>query len=174
MDKTTLSKGIRPALLVIDVQNRYMVSISQRDREIGIYFINLLIELFRENNFPVIRIYHTDEVTGPLPQTEEFEFHSGIRIKQDDTMIIKTYPDSFNKTILSEELNKSGINTVFLCGQSAVGCVLATRTGARNNDLNVFMVKDAIMCHNTEYTRNIEMMFDAVSYDVVKFMLENC
>jgi hypothetical protein len=29
------------------------------------------------------------------------------------------------------------------------------------------------MSHNSEYTNNIEVMFDAVSYDVVKLILEN-
>jgi hypothetical protein len=52
--------------------------------------------------------------------------------------------------------------------------VLATRTGAQNNDYKAFIVKDAIMSHNYDYTRNVEAMFDAVSYDVVKLILENC
>jgi len=29
------------------------------------------------------------------------------------------------------------------------------------------------MSHNSDYTDNIEMMFDAVSYDVVKLILDN-
>lgn len=68
---------------------------------------------------------------------------------------------------------KKGINTLFLCGLSAVGCVLATYLGAVNYDYRVFMIKDAIMSHNSEYTNNIEIMFDAVSSDVVKLILES-
>ncbi len=29
------------------------------------------------------------------------------------------------------------------------------------------------MSHNSDYTKNIEDMFDAVSYDMVKLILEN-
>jgi nicotinamidase-related amidase len=167
-------KNINPALLIIDVQNVYMRAIPPRDKEIATFFINLLIELFRKHDFPVIRIYHQDKEDGSVPGTEEFDYPSSILIKPEDIQIIKTYSDGFNKTNLNEVLKEKGRNTLFLCGLSAVGCVLATRTGAQNNDYKVFMVKDAIMSHSSEYTKNVEVMFDAVSYDVVKLILENC
>jgi len=34
-------------------------------------------------------------------------------------------------------------------------------------------VKDALMSHNSDYTNNVEEMFDAVGYDIVKLILEN-
>ena len=169
----TLNNQINPALLVIDVQNRYLTSIPQRDKELAIFLINLLIDLFRKHEFPIIRIYHHNEENGPRPGTEEFEYPSSVLVKAEDTQIIKTYSDSFNKTNLDRILREKGSNTLFLCGLSAVGCVLATRTGANNYDYKSFIVKDAIMSHNTDYTKNVEVMFDAVSYDVVKLILEN-
>ena len=168
-----IEKNIKPALLVIDVQNRYLSTISQRDKEISVFFINLLIGLFRKHDFPIIRIYHHNEESGPRPGTEEFEYPASISVTPDDTQIIKTYSDGFNKTNLDKVLRKKGSNTLFLCGLSAIGCVLATRTGAFNNDYKAFIVKDAIMSHSTDYTRNVEVMFDALSYDAVKLILEN-
>jgi nicotinamidase-related amidase len=165
--------NVRPALLVIDVQNRYLLTIPPREKEVTIFFINLLIKLFRDNNLPVIRIYHHNDENGPRPNTEEFEYPSSILIKPEDTQIIKTYSDSFNKTNLDKVLKGNNCNTLFICGLSAVGCVLATKTGAQNNDYKAFIVKDAIMSHNSEYTKNVEVMFDAVSYDVIKLILEN-
>ena len=167
-------KNIKPALLIIDVQNRFMASIPPRDKELGVFFINLLIGLFRKHNFPIIRIYHQNSENGPNPNTEEFEYSASILIKPEDTQIIKTYSDGFNKTNLTGVLNEKGSNTLFLCGLSAVGCVLATWIGAQNNDYKSFIVKDAIMSHNSEYTKNAEAMFDAVSYDIIKLILENC
>jgi nicotinamidase-related amidase len=165
--------NIRPALLIIDVQNKYLASITERDKELAIFFINLLIKIFRKHDFPIIRIYHSDIENGSIPGTEEFEYPASVLIKQEDTQIIKTYSDGFNKTNLNEVLKMKGSNTLFICGLSAVGCVLATFIGAFNNDLKPFIVKDAIMSHNSDYTRNVEAMFDAVSYDVVKLILEN-
>jgi nicotinamidase-related amidase len=165
---------IKPALLVIDVQNRYLPMISGRDKKLAFFFINLLIDLFRKNDFPVIRIYHNNSENGLSTNTEEFEYPASISIYPADTQIIKTYSDSFNKTNLNEILKEKGCNTLFLCGLSAVGCVLATKFGAQNNDYKSFIVKDAIMSHNSDYTKNVEAMFDAVSYDAVKLILENC
>lgn len=169
-----VEKRIKPALLIIDVQNKYMAMIPPRDKELAIFFINLLIKLFRKHDFPIIRIYHQNNENGPRPDTEEFEYPASILIKPEDIQIIKTYSDGFNKTNLNKVLTDNGRNTVFLCGLSAVGCVLATRTGAQNNDYKAFIVKDAIMSHSSEYTKNVETMFDAISYDIINLILENC
>jgi nicotinamidase-related amidase len=164
---------IKPALLVIDVQNNFLSGIAARDKELAFYFINLFIGLFRKHDLPIIRIYHKDEEAGPLPGGEGFEYPPQIQIRDEDIQVIKTYSDSFNKTELDEILRGKGINTLFLCGLSAVGCVMATRTGAYNHDYKPFILKDAIMSHDTSYTKNVEIMFNAISYDAVKLIVEN-
>ncbi|MBN1907222.1 MAG: isochorismatase family protein [Deltaproteobacteria bacterium] len=62
-------------------------------------------------------------------------------------------------------------NTLFICGLSAVGCVLATYYGAFDLDYNVFMVKDGIMSHNSSYTKFVEDAMESVSYYTLKFIL---
>jgi nicotinamidase-related amidase len=174
MSDSEISSGkIKPALLVIDVQGRYLAGITARDKELAFYYINLFIGLFRKHNLPIIRIYHKNEETGPIPGSEDFNYPSQVQIRDEDIQVIKTYSDSFNKTELDEILRGKGINTLFLCGLSAVGCVMATRTGAFNHNYKPFILKDAIMSHDTAYTKNIEIMFDAVSYDVVTLIVEN-
>ncbi len=172
--KGRVKNNIKPALLVIDVQNKYLKMVPPRDKELSIFFINLLIELFRRHDFPVIRIYHLDKEAGPDSDPQEFEYPASISIKPGDTQIIKTYSDGFNKTKLDNLLREKGSNTLFLCGLSAVGCVLATFIGAYNHDYKAFILKDAIMSHNTDYTKNVEAMFSAISYDAVKLILESC
>ena len=165
--------ALKPALLVIDIQNAFLDMIPQQDREMGMLYINALIELFRSNGYPVIRVYHSSKEYGVEEGTERFEFPATVLIKPEDPKVIKTYPDGFNKTDLDRVIKESGSNTVFLSGLSAVGCVLATWIGAQNHDYKAFLVKDAIMSHNSAYTENIEVMFDAVSYDVVKLIIES-
>jgi nicotinamidase-related amidase len=171
--KEQTKKQIKPALLVIDIQNEYLKMIPERDKEVGLYYINALIELFRSQGYPIIRVYHHSAEYGPHPGTEEFEFPASVVIKPEDAKVIKTYPDGFNKTDLDKVIKATGSNTLFLCGLSAVGCVLATWIGAQNNDYTAFLIKDAIMSHNSDYTKNVEVMFDAVSYDVVKLIVES-
>ena len=93
-------KDIKPALLIIDVQNRYIPSIPPRDKELAFFFINLLIELFRKHDLPIIRIYHNNNEKGPKQGTEEFEYPDAIKIKTEDIQVIKTY-----SVILAETFN---------------------------------------------------------------------
>jgi nicotinamidase-related amidase len=164
---------IKPALLVIDIQNAYLSGMAQREKDIAMVNINYYIQLFRSHGYPIIRIYHYSKEFGPEQGTDQFEFPSSVLIRPDDPKVIKTYPDGFNKTDLNKVLKDKECNTVFLCGLSAVGCVLATWIGAQDYDYKAFLIKDAIMSHNEDYTNNIEAMFDAVGPDVVSIILEN-
>jgi nicotinamidase-related amidase len=167
------AKRMRPALLVIDIQNQYLSMMSREDKDMAMWMIGNTIELFREKGFPVIRVYHTSPEYGPKPGTEAFEFPPSVPVKPDDPKIVKNYPSAFKKTELDKLLKDRGCNTVFLCGLSAVGCVLATQFGAMDLDYDAFMVKDAVLSHKAEFTRSIEDIMDAVGYQAVKAMLEN-
>jgi len=167
-----VKSGIKPALLVIDIQNAYLSGMAEKDKDVAMKNINYYIQLFRAYGYPVIRIYHYSKQHGPEQGTELFEFPSSVLIKPDDPKVIKTYPDGFNKTDLDKVLKEKGVNTVFLCGLSAVGCVLATWIGAQNNDYRAFLIKDALMSHNSDYTNNIEAIFDAVGGDIITLVLE--
>lgn len=162
---------IKPALLIIDIQNAYLNAVPEKEKEMALYFINKYIELFRKYGYPIIRVYHYSQEYGPQQGTDQFEFPQSVLIKPDDPKIIKTYPDAFNKTGLNNMIREKGCNTLFLCGYSAVGCVLATLVGAMNNDYKAFMLKSAIMSHDSTYTKNIEEMFDAVGYEVVNLII---
>jgi nicotinamidase-related amidase len=172
-DKKEQKAQIKPALLVIDIQNAYLKMMPERDKEMAMAYINSYIELFRSHGFPIIRIYHLSKEYGVLPGTDQFEFPTSVLIKPDDSKVIKTYPDGFNKTDLDKVIKEKGCNTLFLCGLSATGCVLATLIGAQNYDYKAFLMKDAVMSPNSEYTNDIEEIFGAVSYDVVKLILDN-
>lgn len=164
---------IKPALLVIDIQNFSLKFIPAMDIEPALFRINMFIDLFRKHDFPIIRIYHLNEKHGLVQGTEDFEFPKSVSIELEDPMIIKTYPDSFNKTDLDKELKEKGCNTLFICGLSATGCALATWLGAFNHDYKAFLVKDALLSPNKDHTTNIEIMFDAVGYDVIQLIIEN-
>jgi nicotinamidase-related amidase len=171
-DKKNPDQSTKPALLVIDIQNAYLPYMSEEDKGIGMYMINAAIELFRENGFPIIRVYHTDPKEGPPPGTEAFEFPETVKIKPDDPKIIKNYPSAFKKTELENWLRKNECNTVFLCGLSAVGCVLATYWGANDLDFKAFMIKDAIISHNSTYTDFVEDICETVTYTAMELILE--
>jgi len=162
---------MKPALLVIDVQKQFLPMMSREDQDKAIEMMNWSIWLFRKNGIPVIRIYHTSEKWGPKPGSPGFEFQDSLKIEQSDAKIIKTYPSAFNKTDLNNLLKEKGINTLFMCGLSSVGCVLATYLDAENYDYKAFLIKDALLSHNAQYTDQIETIFNAMDLETINYML---
>ena len=166
-------KPVKPALLVIDIQNEFLKYMSEDDKKVGMEVINGAIYMFRQHKLPIIRVYHTDPNWGPNPGTEPFEFPKSVIIKDDDLKVIKNFPSAFQKTELNKMLKEKGCNTLFLCGLSSVGCVLATYFGGMERDYKVFMLKEGIMSHNSEYTRVIKDICETVSYETMRFLLEH-
>lgn len=171
--ETIDSTRMRPALLVIDIQNEFLPMVPDREKEIALYMINGMIDMFREKGFPVIRIYHTTPGEGPKEGTPAFEFPETVKVLSSDPRVVKNYGNSFNKTDLEKILRAKGCNTLFMVGLSSVGCVLATYMGARDHDFEPFLIKDAIMSHNSDYTNQIEDIFGAIDYRVVDLLLRN-
>ena len=166
-------KELKPALLVIDVQNAFVPSMDKSDKDRAFQMINGAIWVFENSKLPIIRIYHQDKQWGPATDSEGFKFDPAIKFANEYPMIIKHYGDGFNKTDLDKILKEKGINTVFLCGLSATGCVLATYIGASNHDYKAFMVKDALLSPNSEYTDVIESIMNTVDLETIMFMFEH-
>lgn len=165
-------ENMKPALLVIDVQNKYLPMMSQEDQENALEMMNWSIYVFRQYELPVIRVYHTSEKWGPEPGTEEFNFPESLKVEESDPMIIKTYGSAFNKTELDSLLNDMGVNALYLCGLSSVGCVLATYFDAGNYDYKAFLIKDALLGPDASYTDQVEEMFDAISLNTANYILQ--
>jgi nicotinamidase-related amidase len=163
---------MKPALLVIDVQNAWLPYMDEKDKKVAMEHINWAIGLFRDNGFPVIRVYHTDPAEGPAPGSEAFEFPKTVAIKDDDPKIVKNYANAFKKTDLDKVLREKGVNTVFLVGLSAVGCVLATYQGADDLDYTVFMVKHALISHDATLTKSIYDICTNISPAALKLLIE--
>lgn len=166
-------KLMKPALVVIDIQNAFISRMDQSNRNEAMEGINYLINLFRSYGYPVIRVYHSAPEYGVNPDTEPFEYPSTVAVNKSDPKVIKTYGDAFNKTELDKILKEKGVNTLFLCGLSATGCVLSTYIGAMNHDYTVFFIKDALLSPKTAHTQSIEEIFGAINFEVVKVMLDN-
>ena len=168
-----LETGIRPALIVIDIQNQFLPMVPEAEKNLAMAMINDYIDYFRALGFPVIRVYHSDLQWGPHPDSSGFQFPATVHIENNDPMVIKHYPDAFKKTELENMLREKKCNTVFLCGLSSVGCVLATYFGARNADFNAFMIRNAVMSHNSTFTNNIQEIVNALDFEAIDLILKN-
>jgi nicotinamidase-related amidase len=163
---------MKPALLVIDVQNAFFPYMAEEHRKIAPLIINLAIDLFRARKLPLFSIYHTDPLRGPSPDSEGFAYDPAIKTTSDDIRIIKYFPNSFNNTPLKGLLHDAGCDTVFLCGLSSTGCVLATYFGAKDLGFKTFLIKDALLGPRVAYTDCIESFCDSVNVNVLQSILE--
>lgn len=171
-NQTSEKQIMKPVLIVIDTQNEFMQYIDPADLRIGLDMINWAIATFRSMDFPIIRVYHTNPHTGPVKDSEGFQFHEKLSVRDTDPMVVKNFPNSFKKTELDKLLKDMGANTLFLCGLSAVGCVISTYHGAKELDYDCVLLRDALLSHDAGHTHDIERIFDSVSLDVTQMMLK--
>ena len=171
-ENNTGKKQVKPALILIDVQNVYLQYMAEKGSKLVYDTINGVIALFRHYNFPVISVYHSDPQRGPSTDTDEFKFDPGFDVKPDDPKFIKNFPNAFKQTDLDKFLGEKGCNTLFLCGLSAVGCVLATYHGAMDLGYNVFMIQNGLLSHNVSFTKFVEDAMESVSYSTLNFILK--
>ena len=153
---------MRPALLVIDIQNAYLSFMSKEDRESAIQVTNDAIRFFHQHDLPVIRVYNSDLRWGPKEGSEGFEYSKKVILFEDDVRIIKHFPNAFTKTGLDSVLRKRGCNTLFLCGLSATGCLLATYFGGIERGYKTSLVREGIMSPRTDYTSVIRDICESV------------
>jgi len=162
---------IKPALLVIDVQNQYIPMMAAEEQTTALEYINGMIWKFREAGFPIIRVYHTDQTWGPAPDSEEFQFPESIQVEETDPMVVKNHASAFVKTNLDELLKERNVNTVFLCGLSATGCVLATYFGATEREYETFIIEGALLSPDHGDTKCIEKILSSVNWSSLKLIL---
>jgi len=166
------SDPMRPALLVIDIQNAFLPYMSEEDKKTAIEVINAAVNAFHKHKLPVIRIYHQDPKWTPGEDSEAFQFTKSVETADSDPKVIKHYPNSFTGTDLDNVLKDLKVNTLFLCGLSATGCVLATYYGAGEHDYQSFMLKGGLISSDSKRTEFVETTFDGISYETMSFMLD--
>jgi nicotinamidase-related amidase len=159
----TQIEKIKPVLVVMDIQNHYLPMMDKTGQEKSLNYINRFMDFFRKNGQPVICVYHTTPGQGPEPGTEAFAYPESIIIKDTDIKITKNFPNAFKQTDLVNIIKEKQINTVFLCGLSSTGCVLATYFGGIDLDLNTVMLEGALIGPNAAHTKAVEELTGAMN-----------
>lgn len=164
---------MKPALIIIDIQNEYIPKMSEQEKKYAFQVINGSIWTFRQHNLPIIRVYHSDLNWGPDENSESFKYPNSIIIKDSDIMVHKHYPSAFTKTDLDKVLKELNCNTIYLCGLSATACVLATYFGGVDRAYNTFLIRDGVMSHDPDYTNVINDICNSVSFETMRIMVTN-
>jgi isochorismate hydrolase len=78
--KETDKREIKPALLVIDIQNEFLKYMSEDDKKMGMEVINGAISMFHQHNLPIITTPIPREVPSLAPS--HLNFRNRLSLKK--------------------------------------------------------------------------------------------
>jgi nicotinamidase-related amidase len=165
---------MKPALLVIDVQNAYFKSGSAETQSLdrALETINSAIGLFRGKKLPVICVQQVDEEEGVVPGREGFDVPAGLKILPSDLHTHKLHGNAFTGTPLKDELARLGVDTLVVTGYCAEYCVLSTYRGATEQALRPMILRDALVSGVPENIGFVENVTDIISLGALKAVLD--
>jgi nicotinamidase-related amidase len=137
----SLDKGVAvtTALVVIDVQVGVVEDAASVDQVIT--SINGLLDSARQANAPVIFVQHNDD--GLMRHSAQWVIDPRLDYRADDTLVEKSYPDSFADTTLAQELSSRDVTRLVICGAQSNWCVNATARAALIHGYDVILAADA-------------------------------
>lgn len=137
---------MKKALIVIDMQNDYFC--SGKMELIGINDVlektNRLIAFARKEKYQIYFIQHfatKENASFFIPNTNGVKLNKNLDM-QNDTIIVKNYPNSFRNTNLKEELDKKGINDLIMCGAMTHMCIDTTVRAGFDLGYNIILASD--------------------------------
>lgn len=153
---------MHPTLLVIDIQNDYFPGgkMDLFEMESAAANAQKLILLFRKNNWPVVFIQHLatkPNATFFLPGTSGAEIHESIHPIENETVIVKKFPNSFRDTNLNQHLQSNKYSDLVICGAMSHMCVDTTVRAASDFGYNCTLISDACATRNLIFNdQNVE------------------
>lgn len=140
---STLTDRPGTALIVIDVQNDVMAGTHDRDAVIA--NIARLVGKARAGRVPVVWVQHSAD--GMAIGSDGWQFVAELSQDEQDPVVHKRYPDSFEETDLEAVLAERGIGRLIVAGAQTDECIRSTLHGAIVRGYDATLVSDA---HTTE------------------------
>lgn len=139
----TIRDGNASALIVIDLQ--VGVVANAWEREAVIARTAALIGRAREEGVPVIFVQHQDDELQP--GSEPWQLVPELGPRDDEPVIAKRYPDSFEETTLAATLADLGVSHLVIAGAQTDACIRFTTHRALAEGYDMTLVGD---CHTTD------------------------
>jgi nicotinamidase-related amidase len=143
------------ALLVIDVQTGlFHKSIPIYKAKELLENIRKLIDRARQASSPVIYIQHSND-TFLAKGSADWQLHHQLSPLEDDIIIHKRHPSSFQDTKLADLLAEKNIHRLVITGLVTHGCVKATGLDAIQRGYQVILVSDGHSSYSKDASRLI-------------------
>ncbi|WP_066632110.1 cysteine hydrolase family protein [Labilibacter marinus] len=136
--------SVTKALLVIDMQKVSFTPKTPRYDTAGcIERINLLADIFRQANNPVIYIQHDGTGSDECEKgNSDWEILDELEVKGTDILVDKYANDCFYNSKLSSVLQELGISDLYITGCATDFCVESTIQSALTKDYQITVVAD--------------------------------
>lgn len=142
------------ALVIIDIQNFYfeggntpLVEPIAASKVAGD-----VLEHFRKEGKLIIHVQHKWEKDTAYTAEEEYQvtIHPNVAPKEGEKIVVKHYPNSFQKTELLEYLRKHGIEELVVCGMMTHMCIDASVRASKDFGFNCTLISDACTTKDLE------------------------
>ena len=150
---------MKTGLILVDIQNDYFPG-GQMEL-VGMEQAGLkakeLLDSYRNNGWSTFHIQHHSvgkNATFFIPDTQGVELHDYIRPLDTETVIQKYYPNSFRETSLLDELKKTDIDGVVICGAMSHMCIDATTRAAADFGFKCTVIHDACATKDLAFQDN--------------------
>ena len=128
---TTLENRPNTALLVVDVQNGVVA--EAHDRDVVVANVGSLVGKARRDQVPVVWVQHF----------EEWRIVPELSPDSAESVVEKSYGDSFEDTNLENVLSGLGVGRLVVVGAETDACIRCTLHGAFTRGYDATLVSDA-------------------------------
>lgn len=145
------------ALIIVDIQNDYFsngnMELVNPDKAAA--NAAKVLEWFRKNNKE--NIFHVQHIAGDpalgffLPDTQGAEIHETVQPLENESIIIKHFPNSFLQTDLESKLRENGVTKVVVVGMMTHMCIDATVRAAVDLGFETTLIEDACATRDLSY-----------------------
>ncbi|MDR3578800.1 MAG: cysteine hydrolase family protein [Oryzomonas sp.] len=147
-------------LILVDLQNDYFPGGSMELVGINEAATNaqMLLNEFRKTKSPIIHIQHISTRPGStffLPDTDGAAINQTVAPQEDETVVMKNFPNSFRGTALLELLKEKEINDLVICGAMSHMCIDATTRAAFDLGFNCTVAEDACATRDLNFKDKI-------------------
>jgi nicotinamidase-related amidase len=157
----------RPALIVIDMLNDFLVSWKESRKKRLLAATNDLIQTMRERKCPVIWVrqefeadlsdafleMRTKRISITIKGTQGCRIVSDLAVAASDTVVIKKRYSAFFNTELDRHLRHLKPDVLVLCGINTHACVRMTAIDAYQRDWKIIVAADCVDSYDREHHR---------------------
>ena len=145
------------ALIIVDIQNDYFPNgkMELSKPELAAANAAKVLDWFRKNTKD--SVYHVQHIASDhalgffLPDTTGAEIHKTVLPLENETVVTKSFANSFLETGLESKLRENGVTKVVIVGMMTHMCIDATVRAAVDLGFEAVLIEDACATRDLSY-----------------------